>query len=50
MKNLYKILGIISALYLLNIGFGVIELIPDNAPIIGNIDEFIASYFAIKGL
>lgn len=32
-------LGIISILYLLNIGVGVIELIPDNIPFVGNLDE-----------
>jgi len=32
-------LGLLSALYLTNIGAGVIELIPDNFPVIGNIDE-----------
>lgn len=32
-------LGIISLLYLLNIGVGVIELIPDNLPLVGNLDE-----------
>ncbi len=32
-------LGIISLLYLLNIGVGVIELIPDNIPFVGNLDE-----------
>ncbi len=32
-------LGIIAVLYLLNIGVGVIELIPDNVPLVGNLDE-----------
>jgi hypothetical protein len=32
-------LGVISLLYLLNIGVGVIELIPDNIPFVGNLDE-----------
>jgi hypothetical protein len=40
MKNIIVILmGIISMLYLLNIGVGVIELIPDNIPFVGNLDE-----------
>ncbi len=26
-------------LYILNFGFGAIELVPDNIPIIGNFDE-----------
>jgi len=32
-------LGLISLLYLLNIGVGIIELIPDNIPFLGNMDE-----------
>jgi hypothetical protein len=32
-------LGLISLLYLLNIGVGIIELIPDNIPFVGNLDE-----------
>lgn len=31
--------GVISAMYLFNIGAGFIELIPDNIPIVGNLDE-----------
>lgn len=33
------ILGIISTLYLLNIGIGIFEFLPDNLPFIGNLDE-----------
>ena len=32
-------MGIISLLYLCNIGVGVIEAIPDNIPFVGNLDE-----------
>jgi hypothetical protein len=32
-------LGLISTMYLLNVGAGFIELIPDNIPIVGNLDE-----------
>ena len=31
--------GVIGVLYLLNIGAGIIELIPDNIPYLGNLDE-----------
>ena len=31
--------GLISILYLLNIGIGIFELIPDNIPLVGNLDE-----------
>ena len=33
------LLGILSAAYLANIGAGVVEIVPDNIPLIGNIDE-----------
>ena len=40
MKGLLVIfLGIIALMYLLNIGMGFIELIPDNTPFVGNLDE-----------
>ncbi|MBA3036199.1 MAG: DUF1232 domain-containing protein [Desulfobacterium sp.] len=38
-KIIIVCLGIISLMYLLNIGVGVIEVIPDNIPFIGNLDE-----------
>jgi len=38
-KTVVACLGIIALLYLLNIGAGLIELIPDNLPFIGNLDE-----------
>ena len=33
------IIGIFAALYLLNPGAGIFELIPDNIPFVGNLDE-----------
>ena len=42
--------GIVSALYLLNIGFGVAEIIPDNIPIFGNLDEAAATALLINCL
>lgn len=38
-KLIVVILGLLSVLYLLNPGAGVFELIPDNIPFIGNLDE-----------
>jgi len=32
-----------SLLYLINFGAGVVEIIPDNLPIVGNLDEVVAS-------
>ena len=31
--------GVLSALYILNLTAGVFELIPDNIPLVGNLDE-----------
>lgn len=40
MKKLpYILLVIISMLYIINPTFGVFELLPDNLPLVGNIDE-----------
>lgn len=41
-------LGFIGCVYLLNMGFGVGELIPDNLPLAGNIDEAVASMLVFK--
>jgi hypothetical protein len=32
-------LGVLAGLYLVNPGAGIFELIPDNLPVIGNLDE-----------
>ena len=36
---LVAVIGVISVVYLLNPTAGFIELIPDNIPVIGNLDE-----------
>jgi hypothetical protein len=41
-------LGAISVLYLSNIGVGVVEFIPDNLPVVGNLDEAIATLLLIR--
>ena len=33
------LVGFLSLLYILNPGAGIIELIPDNIPFLGNLDE-----------
>ena len=39
-KNiLVALAGLISLIYLLNPTAGILELIPDNIPIVGNLDE-----------
>ncbi len=48
MKNIKKLLvsllGAICLLYLLNPTAGVFELIPDNIPFVGNLDEGLFAY------
>lgn len=41
---------IFTTLYLINPTFGVFELIPDNLPIIGNLDEVAATGFLLSAL
>lgn len=43
-------LGAFSAFYLFNPGAGVVELIPDNIPFIGNLDEAAAAGLLISCL
>lgn len=44
MKSLFVIItAILSIIYLLNPTLGVVELIPDNIPFIGNLDEATAT-------
>lgn len=54
-RNLFKdftmiIAGIICVIYLLNPDAGVLELIPDNIPVIGNLDEVAATILLLKVL
>ena len=44
------IIAILSVLYILNPGAGIFELIPDNMPIIGNLDEATAAFLLISCL
>jgi len=43
-------IGVISLLYLLNPGLGFFELIPDNFPLIGNLDEGGATFLILSSL
>lgn len=38
-KISYALLGLLSAIYLINPTLGLFELIPDNLPVVGNLDE-----------
>ena len=44
------VLGLISIAYLANFGVGIIELIPDNIPFVGNLDEAGAALLLINCL
>lgn len=44
------ILGVLALIYILNPGAGILEIIPDNLPFIGNIDEATAALILISCL
>jgi|ADurb_Oil_01_Slu_FD_contig_31_2243271_length_575_multi_2_in_0_out_0_2 hypothetical protein len=43
-------LGLLGLVYVLNPTFGIFELIPDNLPLIGNLDEGLAFVLMLLGL
>jgi len=43
-------LGVLALIYILNPGAGILEIIPDNLPVIGNIDEAAAGLILISCL
>ena len=48
LKNVVVIvIGLLTILYLLNPGSGVFELIPDNIPGLGNLDEAAAVFLLL---
>ena len=47
---LVAVAGILSFLYLLNPTFGVFELLPDNIPLVGNVDEATATMVLLGAL
>ena len=49
-KVLVGIIGGLSALYLVNPGFGVFQFIPDNIPFLGNLDEGVAATLLLSAL
>lgn len=51
MKSIFVfIMGLLSALYLINPTAGLFELIPDNIPLVGNLDEATAAFLLIESL
>jgi uncharacterized membrane protein YkvA (DUF1232 family) len=49
-KIIVLLVGIFAGLYLLNPGAGIFELIPDNIPGIGNLDEATAVFLLLSCL
>ncbi|MCP4716900.1 MAG: DUF1232 domain-containing protein [Deltaproteobacteria bacterium] len=50
-KNIVvALVGMLSLVYLINPGMGIFELIPDNLPVIGNLDEAAATVLLIAAL
>jgi uncharacterized membrane protein YkvA (DUF1232 family) len=47
---LVGLVGFVSAFYLFNPTAGILELIPDNIPVIGNLDEATAAALLISAL
>lgn len=47
--NTNKIVFVICVVYLANLTFGM-DLIPDNIPIAGNLDEILASYVMFRSV
>jgi len=44
------VVGALAALYLINPSAGILELLPDNLPIIGNLDEVAATTILLASL
>lgn len=51
MKKLFVALaGVLSFIYLVNPTFGVFEFLPDNLPLVGNLDEATATMVLLGAL
>lgn len=44
------VVGIVSFLYLLNMSMGMFEFLPDNIPLVGNVDEVMATTLLLSSL
>lgn len=49
-RVIWGLLGILGFVYLLNPTAGLFELIPDNIPFVGNLDEATAAYLVLAAL
>lgn len=51
MRTLLSLAAIaLGALYVLNVGAGLFELLPDALPVVGNLDEAAATALLLAGL
>jgi len=48
--GIVAVLGIMGVLYMLNLSFGVLEILPDNLPLIGNMDEAAALFLVYSAM
>ena len=46
----WAVILLAAAAYLMNPGAGIFEFIPDNIPLIGNVDESLAVLIALRAL
>ncbi|MBF2052279.1 MAG: DUF1232 domain-containing protein [Candidatus Sericytochromatia bacterium] len=49
-RLLVALMGLLAGLYLINPGAGVLEIIPDNFPVLGNLDEATAAAILLAAL
>lgn len=49
-RLLVPFVGVVAALYMVNPGAGLLEFLPDNLPVVGNLDEAAASLLLINVL
>jgi len=49
-KPLIALAGLLSFIYLINPTFGVFEFLPDNLPLVGNVDEATATAVLLGAL
>ena len=49
-KIIIALVGLLGLVYLINPTAGVLELIPDNLPIVGNLDEAAAAALVLAAL
>ncbi|MCU0665044.1 MAG: DUF1232 domain-containing protein [Myxococcota bacterium] len=46
----WGLVGLLGVIYLLNPTAGILELVPDNIPFVGNLDEATATYLVLAAL